>query len=157
MKNAFLHFNRATEKDSELLSNTAFQSKKHWKYSKEQMKLWKEELTISKSYVSENKVFIINDGQMYVGFIALVFKKDYIEIDHFWLVPEFIGKGMGTEIFRFIKKVGIENGYKFLQLTSEPHANGFYSKMGGKIIHSKESKIKNRFLCVFEFELSVSC
>lgn len=148
-----LKFKSASSNDSCLLTDTAFKSKRKWNYSEEQLALWTDELTITESYIRENSVFKIFDKNNYVGFFSLVKKDNYLEIDHFWLLPENTGKGYGKISFDFIQRTAQRLNYNILRVYSEPYANGFYSKMGGKIIHSKESKIKGRFLDIYEFEI----
>ena len=148
-----LQFEQAIKNDSKLLTETAFMSKKIWNYTDEQMSLWTNDLTITASYIEENKVFKIFDDQNYVGFFSLVPKDEFIELDHFWFLPGNTGKEFGKMSFEFIKRLAMNNNYNTLQVYSEPNADGFYSKMGGKIIQSKESKIKDRFLSVYEFKI----
>lgn len=74
-----------------------------------------------------------------------------IEIDHFWLLPESTGKGYGRALFAFTVQTTKKLNYTVLRVYSEPNADGFYKKMGGKIIRKQESKIKGRFLSVFKF------
>lgn len=99
-----LQFKRAKPNDSELLSETAFKSKKIWNYSDEQMNLWTNELTITDSYIKRNKVFKIFDSKNFLGFCSLVYKEKHIEIDHFWLLPENIGKEYGKKLLISSKK-----------------------------------------------------
>ena len=148
-----LQFKRAKPNDSELLSETAFKSKKIWNYSDEQMNLWTNELTITDSYIKRNKVFKIFDSKNFLGFCSLVYKEKHIEIDHFWLLPENIGKEYGKKTFDFIKETAKESSSNIIRVYAEPNSNGFYRRMGGKIIQRKESKIKGRFLNVYEFEV----
>lgn len=154
MKNTpVLNFELASSDDSSLLTDTAFKSKRKWNYTEEQMALWTNELTITERYIKENHVFKILDKTNYLGFFSLVIKDKYIEIDHFWLLPENIQKGYGSITFDFIQQTAQRLNYNILRVFSEPHANGFYSKMGGKIVQSKESKVKGRFLDVYEFKI----
>ena len=148
-----LQFEQALQNDSKLLTETAFKSKKIWNYTDKQMSLWANELTITASYIEENKVFKILDNQNYVGFFSLVIKDKCIELDHFWFLPENTGKGYGRKSFDFIRKTAQKFNYDTLQVYSEPNVDGFYAKMGGEIIQSKESKIKGRFLNVYEFKI----
>ncbi len=146
-----LQFKQAEQNDSELLTETAFKSKKIWSYSDEQMNLWTSELTITDSYIQKNKVFKIYDNENYVGFFSLVYKEKHLEIDHFWLLPGNTKKGYGKKSFEFIKEMASESNYKAIEVYAEPNSNGFYAKMGGKMIRKKESKIKGRFLNIYEF------
>ena len=154
MKNKpLLQFEQALPEDAPQLTETAFSSKRKWNYTDQQMALWTIDLTITKSYIRDHRVFKIVDHNNYIGFFALVIKGNYIELDHFWLLPENTEKGYGRMTFEFILQICQRLDYKILKVFSEPYANGFYKKMGGKIVQSKESKIKERFLDVYEFEV----
>lgn len=155
MENHYLsiQFKKAQPNDSKLLSKTTFESKKMWNYTDDQMNLWIEELTITEPYIEENIVFKIFDNDKYIGFFSLVAKEEFIEIDHFWLLPKNTRKGYGGKTFNFIKKMAKELDYDILEVYAEPNANKFYEKIGGKKIRSKESKIKGRFLDVYEIKI----
>ena len=153
LKMKTLQFKQAKQNDSELLTETAFKSKKIWNYSDEQMSLWTSELTITGSYIQSNKVFNIYKNENFVGFCSLVYKDTHIEIDHFWLLPENTGKGYGKKTFDFIKATAKKGSLNIIMVYAEPNSNGFYIKMGGKLIQRKESKIKGRFLNVYKFEV----
>lgn len=148
-----LQFYEANPRDSELLTKTAWKSKKVWNYSDEQMDLWTDELTISESYIIKNRVFKIFNGENYVGFFSLVRYDSYLELDHLWLLPGNMRKGYGQKVFEFIKETAKEMKCLLIEVYAEPNSNGFYAKMGGKIIRKKESKIKDRFLNVYEFRV----
>ena len=56
-------------------------------------------------------------------------------------------------IFQYIFSYMRSNGYNKATLIAEPHAKGFYDKMGGKITGQFQSKISGRFLDIYEYEL----
>src|SRR5438552_828188 len=100
------------------------------------MQQWKEELEISVDYIIKNEVVkVLYDGQL-IGFYALKFDNasQCYEIDHLWLLPEFMGKGFGKQIFEHILKMLAVKGQRKAILESDPNAAGFYKKMNGKII-----------------------
>jgi len=147
-----IQFEQAKPHDAALLTKTTFQSKKMWHYTDVQMSLWADELIITETYILENKVFKIIGDKSYIGFFSLIIKGKLIEIDHFWLLPENTGMGYGKKTFNFIKEMARTWGYDTIEVYAEPNANGFYAKLGGKIIRVKESKIEGRFLNVYEFK-----
>lgn len=148
-----LHFIPAQPSDATLLTKTALSSKRIWQYTDAEMELWTDDLTITASYIQKNQVFNIFDGETFIGFFSLVFDDESAELDHFWLLPENIMKGYGRKTFEFIIELLKKNNYHLLEVYSEPNSDDFYKKMSGKIIRRKESKIKNRFLNVFEFKI----
>lgn len=117
------------------------------------MDLWKEDLGISRDYINENEVTkVLLNGKL-IGFYALKFNEtmECYEIDHFWLLPEFIGQGFGKRVFRHIMETLAKKNQTKVTLSSDPNAAGFYEKMHGKIIGQKESKVSGCYLPIFEF------
>lgn len=145
-----LHYLKATARDSEPLSRIALEAKQNWGYSQEWMQLWEEELTLTPAYISENHVWKIHYGAELIGFYALI-DAGITEVDHLWLTPENQRKGFGSQIFEHIRKTVWDLGKSQFQLVAEPHAKGFYDKMGGRYKSGFESKIPGRFLEIYEF------
>jgi ribosomal protein S18 acetylase RimI-like enzyme len=69
--------------------------------------------------------------------------------------PEFIGKGVGKEMFLHALELSRERGYKSLQLEADPNAVGFYEKMGMKRIGERASEVDGqpRILPIMELKL----
>lgn len=153
MKSPNLTFVPASAEDVVLLSQTAYRSKMIWAYSAEQMDLWIEELTLTAVYIQRNYTFKMYDAEQFVGFLTVIKKGSILEIDHLWLLPGNLLKGYGKEAFRFICKLAAELGCERMQLYAEPHAKGFYERMGGKVLRRVESKIPGRFLEIYEFRV----
>ena len=157
MPESNLKYIDASTDDAQFLTETAFQSKKIWGYSDEQIYLWKDDLEISEDYILQNKVMKVFDNNIFIGFFALKFERSQPpEIDHLWLQPQFLRKSYGTIIFKYITEYLSEQGFSKITLVAEPNAKGFYEKLGGKIIGKFESKISGRFLEIFEFQIRSS-
>ena|SRR5690606_18770763 len=138
--------------DSELLTATAVNSKMIWGYSEEQMSLWQTELEVTSTYILQNKVVKCFDNDNFIGFFAIQIKQNEIpEIEHLWLLPGKTNQNYGRKIFHYILDYVTSIGFTNIKLVTEPHAKGFYDKMGGKITSKHESKISGRFLDIYEF------
>ncbi|MGK4568312.1 GNAT family N-acetyltransferase [Flavobacterium sp. 3HN19-14] len=148
-----LIYSEATIADAELLSETAYTSKKNWGYSDELMNLWLQDLTIKSNYITNNKVFKVFNNEIYLGFFAIqVLENGDAEIDHLWLKPEYMRQNFGQEIFMHIMNYLSSEGYEKAKLIAEPNAIGFYQKMGGKVTGKFQSKIPGRILDIYEFQ-----
>lgn len=157
MKNKQLKYIKAEDKDDELLTSTAVNSKKYWGYPDEQMDLWKtDDLQVTKEYIKKNQVYKVYDQSNFIGFYG-IFKKenDTWEIDHLWLTTDNIRKGYGTIIFKHILTELFKKDAKKAILIAEPNAKVFYDKMGGKVIGEFQSKISGRFLDLYEFSIEM--
>lgn len=95
----------AVENQAHLLSDLAIKSKGHWGYSRSQLDRWREELKIEKSYIRENIVQIVLLDDDPVGFFALTREDGDYVLDHLWLIPEVIGRGIGKCSFERVEKV----------------------------------------------------
>jgi len=148
-----LNYQKAIVCDAEILTEIAHSSKRFWIYTDEQMSLWKEDLTITENYLSNNLVYKVYNENKLIGFYALKFddSENCYEIDHFWLTPENIKKGFGRHIFKnAVSQLSVLYQTKFF-LVAEPNAIGFYEKMNGRKIKSMQSKIPGRTLDIYEF------
>ena len=61
-------------------------------------------------------------------------------LEHLWIEPEWIGREVGSALFRFAVQRARELGARMLEWESEPHAAGFYEKMGGRRLRETTSE-----------------
>jgi RimJ/RimL family protein N-acetyltransferase len=147
-----LVFVPARVEDHRVLSNLTFRSKQHWGYPDDYMLLWKDNLTITPSYIIQNKVVKALAAGQLIGYYGLSLTDNAVyRIDHLWLEPKFIQRGYCTQLFNFIKRYLTSIGHRRAVLTADPHSLGFYQKMGGKVVHMQQSQIPGRMLPIVEF------
>lgn len=130
------------------LTEISFVSKKYWNYSDEWMEIWKDDLTITENFITNNYVYHLeNEVNEIVGFYAFVKFDNYIELDSLFVSPEYIGKGFGNLLMTdFLSKVR-EIDFNYKKLKAEPFAEIFYKKYGFETVELQlSSKIENRYL-----------
>jgi len=74
----------------------------------------------------------------------------YFEIEHFWLLPEFLGQGLGS------LNVIISNLAPFPKpfvVLADPNAEAFYARHGFKVIEQGLSSIPGRTLPLMERQI----
>lgn len=150
MKN--ISFSRADISDHTILSTIAFQAKKHWGYPDSWLELWKQDLTITEKYIVENQVFKVLYDKDIIGFtgISTDLANKSLEIDHMWILPSYMGKGLGEKLFNYaIRDIKSSNSTKIL-VVSDPNAIGFYKKLGFTSIGEVQSTPKGRTLPLLE-------
>ena len=145
---------RAISDEADTLSGIAFSAKAHWGYPERWMKIWKPLLTFSPEYFEENESWVAVDEKP-VGFYTLQEKNGNAWIDNLWVLPEFIGKGIGKRLFFHAAELSRQRGYKTLQLEADPNVLGFYEKMGMHKIGERQSEVEGqpRHLPIMEMEL----
>ena len=87
---------KANKEDHLVLTEITKRSKAHWGYSQEQIKAWSELLTITEAYIKTHSVYKLQEAEKTLGYYAFFWEEDKsIRLDNMFLLPEYIGKGLG--------------------------------------------------------------
>jgi GNAT superfamily N-acetyltransferase len=121
---------RATSDQAELLTQIAFAAKRHWGYPERWIKLWAPILTVAPEFIEQYETYIAFLGDEPVGFCAISQEAEKASIEHLWVLPEHMGKGVGARLFKFMLSRCKELGTRVLGIESDPNAQGFYERMG---------------------------
>lgn len=153
-----LKFINAEAKHAELLRDTLIDSKSYWGYSQEQLERWRSNLKFEEAYIARNTVKLIQRGEEVIGFFAIVKGDNDLpnKLDHFWLLPEVIGKGFGNQVFEQIlsecKPLNIRDFY----VISDPDAEGFYLRKGAVKVGEVYSEPQKRMLSKLLYSIAES-
>lgn len=93
--------------------------------------------------------FFIKQNDKNIGYIGLSKKEDYLFLSKFYVQKDFRNKGIGTQVFEFIKEFTQQNHYKKIQLTvnkNNTNTINAYKKWGFEIVNSVVSPIGNGFV-----------
>lgn len=152
---------RARTNDSEILTEISFASKRYWNYPEEYYEIWRDELTITQSYVDENIVYVALRDDKILGYFSIVEVKETfwvneIEVlkgfwlEHIFIEPDYIGKGIGTKLIELAKVICKERGIEKVFIFSDPNSRGFYDEIGARYIQESPSSIKGRTVSLYE-------
>jgi ribosomal protein S18 acetylase RimI-like enzyme len=121
---------QARPEQADQLTQIALAAKAHWGYPECWMEIWKPQLTFSPEYfvAYESWVAVLNDSP--IGFYTLEEKNGNAWLENLWVLPEYIGKGIGKTLFLHAAELSRQRGYQVLQLEADPNAAGFYERMG---------------------------
>jgi GNAT superfamily N-acetyltransferase len=144
---------QARTQDCERLTTIAWQSKKHWGYPPELMELWREGLTITPDMIESHTVSKIVVAQAeaepeIAGFTVLIAEDEILWIEHLWILPEFIGHGLGRRLVEEALGKALHPPYRVAKVVSDPNAEAFYRRLGFETESETESFPKGRFLPV---------
>jgi GNAT superfamily N-acetyltransferase len=132
---------RVDPREAEQLTRLALAAKSHWGYPQHWMEIWKPQLTFDASYFEENESWAaIVDGKI-VAFYTLLDKEGVAWLENLWVMPEFIGGGIGRVLFQHALELARFRAYKIFQLEADPNAAGFYEKMGMHKIGERKYEI----------------
>jgi N-acetylglutamate synthase-like GNAT family acetyltransferase len=119
----------AAPDDYEPLRELTFESKAHWGYDRDLVRRWADGLR----FESDRERWVVElDGEI-VAWAALVPPADRVAVlDDLWVDPSWIGRGLGSRLFRLAADRARELGAERLEWGAEPNAVGFYEKLGGR-------------------------
>lgn len=146
---------RIDPKEADALTQIALSAKRHWGYSERWMEIWTPQLTFTRNYFEEHEGWVAVDNDKPIAFYTLEDHDGIAWIENLWVLLEYIGKGIGKELFHHAIALARGRGYKFLQLEADPNATGFYEKMGMRRIGERNSEVDGwpRILPIMEMAL----
>lgn len=142
---------KANNKDAEKITELTLRSKSHWNYSKQQIEIWRDDLTITEDYILEKEVYKLTDRNKLIGYYSY-FKLNEVDVklENLFIEPRFIGQGFGKTLMTdFIQRIK-KTKFKRIVLDSDPNAKKFYEQIGFREIGKLKTLIKDRFLPMME-------
>ena len=91
---------KARPADADELTEIAHASKRYWPYEETFLRAWENELKISPEFIAHHRVHCAVAGDRILGFYALSGGGPDWELEHLWVRPECIGKGVGSALFQ---------------------------------------------------------
>ena len=133
--------------EEEQLREVARASKAHWGYDAARVRGWAAGL----EYAGKD-VWVADAGEP-VGYAVLVVEGDRAELDELWVEAEWIGRGVGSELFRFVAARASALGATHLEWEADPNSVGFYERMGARRLRDSPPSEWGRILPVIGIEL----
>jgi GNAT superfamily N-acetyltransferase len=146
---------RAKPEHAKELTALTIASKRHWNYPESWIQAWLPSLTITSEYILANETWAAVDGETCVAYCSLKQDSESLWLDNLWILPEFMGQGIGRELFHHALERGLSLGAATLKIESDPNAQDFYEKMGARKIGERHSVVEGqpRVLPVMEIKL----
>jgi ribosomal protein S18 acetylase RimI-like enzyme len=146
---------RALLEEADRLSHIALSAKAHWGYPVRWMEIWAPQLTFSPEYIEDNDSWVAEMDNHPIAFYTLQDKGGVAWIENLWVLPEYMGQGVGKQLFLDAQSRAREMGHKTLQLEADPNAVGFYEKMGMHKIGERLGEVEGhpRVLPIMEMEI----
>jgi GNAT superfamily N-acetyltransferase len=145
---------RARAADAPVLTEIAHAAKRHWGYPDELMELWDADLTVTPDFAAAPTVFCVAEGERVLGFYALSRDGVEFELEHMWVAPPFMGRGLGAMLFAHATATARSMNGAVLRIASDPHAEGFYRRMGARRVGEAASTPSGRMLPLLVVDLT---
>ena len=159
MKHAIpLRLRPARPDEADELSRIAIEAKASWGYPAAWMRLWRDELLITPSLISERPTIVAEAAGRTAGFASLTLASGNANLEHMWVLPRQQSGGIGRVLFDWVLAECSRRGVHTLEVVSDPNAAGFYDRMGGRpngfwITHST-GEARELPIFLFQFPLA---
>lgn len=142
--------------EADALTGIAFAAKRHWGYPERWMALWHASLTLTPAAIAAHETFAARLGERTVGFAALKLDGDLLLLADLWVLPSEMGRGIGRALFREAQRRARARGFATFEIDSDPHAAGFYRRMGAEYLHTHTTLLEGqpRELPIFRCQTS---
>ncbi|MEU5269735.1 GNAT family N-acetyltransferase [Streptomyces hygroscopicus] len=113
-------------------------SKGHWGYPQAMLDRMAEMLSVSSATVRDGHVVVAERNGVVAGYYQITGEPPHGELADLFLEPEAIGTGLGRTLWEHAVASARSAGFHTLTLESDPHAEGFYLRMGAERIGERE-------------------
>ena len=148
------HIRSAVLADADKLTEIAHTAKQYWGYPNSWIKLWQKDLTITPQYIDENPVYVAECDHHAVGFVGLDMQDIEAEIDHLWVLPEYMGQSIGRQLVHCVLDHCKSSGVERLKVASDPNAMEFYCRLGAVHQGQVKSTPPPRQLPILQFDVT---
>lgn len=123
---------RAKAEDADALTEISHAAKRHWGYPERWIESWRDTLTIRAEFIAANVAYLAMEDARAVGFYLLTNESDGLHLDHLWIMPRAMGRGVGRALFQHAVAQAKGLGQQTLSIEADPNAEGFYTRMGAR-------------------------
>jgi GNAT superfamily N-acetyltransferase len=135
---------RAKPQDADALTEIAYAAKQHWGYPERWIETWRDTLTIRAEFITANVTFAAIEEGRAVGFYVLTDESDGLHLDHLWIVPSAMGRGIGRALFHHAVEEARALGHRMLKIEADPNAEGFYVRMGARRVGEAVTEVEGQ-------------
>jgi GNAT superfamily N-acetyltransferase len=142
----------AQPEQAEILTKITLAAKRHWGYPESWIQSWIPSLTITSAYILKHETWAAIIDKECVGYYSLKYEDKSLWLDNLWVLPEFMGQGIGKYLFQHALERSRAQGVYNIKIESDPNAQTFYEKMGAHKIgeHQTQAGRQPRSLPIME-------
>ncbi len=148
-----IHVRQGRGEEFERLREIAIAAKAHWGYELARVREWAEAGGFEPESLDRRLVYVAEAHGEPIGWASLVPRGEVGWLEDLWLEPQWIGRGVGRLLFEHAAAEARQLGAQRLEWEAEPHARGFYERMGGAYIRDSELTEWGRLLEVLGVSL----
>ncbi len=133
---------RARSEHAEALTEIAHAAKRHWGYPKRWIEAWCDILTMRPEFLATNIAYSAIEDDHAVGFYVLTKENDGIYLDHLWVIPAAMGRGIGRALFEHAVTQARDRGFNSIKIEADPNAEAFYRRLGAARVGTRIGEVE---------------
>lgn len=133
---------RAKPEDAEALTQIAHAAKRHWGYPERWIEAWRDILTMRPEFIAANIAYCAIENDKVVGFYVLTTESDGFHLDHLWILPMAMHRGIGRALFEHAVNQARAANFDLIKIEADPNAEGFYERMGAQRVGTSASEVE---------------
>lgn len=122
----------AKPEDAAALTAIAFAAKRYWGYPEQWLEHWRSVLTITPGFIGSREIYTAVTNDQIIGFYALDRRETALDLLHLWVLPDWMGQGVGRSLFLHALGRTKILGFSELKIESDPNAEAFYLRLGAR-------------------------
>ena len=147
----------ANPDEGERLREIAIAAKAYWGYDVARVRRWADDGDFSPAGLTSKDIWVAEAAGRAIGWASLIAGAEpgVVVLDDLWVEPAWIGKGVGSVLFRRAADRGRELGAQRMEWEAEPNALGFYERLGGRRVRDNTPTLPpmDRVIPVMALEL----
>ena len=136
-----MEIRRARASEASALSALALAAKQHWRYAAEDIERWQPLLTVTEDDLTSRPAFVAEVERGAVGFYLLAPKGATWELEHLWVSPQFMRRGIGRALLAHATRTARAGGASAILIDADPNAEAFYLACGAARVGSVAAPI----------------
>ncbi|MGA8113052.1 MAG: GNAT family N-acetyltransferase [Actinocatenispora sp.] len=125
--------------EASALTGLALRAKAHWGYDRAFLDACRDDLRLRPEDLAGRRVTVAERDGRIVGFATLEGEPPAGELGMLFVEPAEIGRGVGRLLYRQVLRTAAQLGIARLTIGSDPHAEGFYLRMGAERVAPAEA------------------
>lgn len=126
------------------LTTLALAAKASWGYPPRWLEHWRADLTVTPEFVACYPVRVAVEAARIVGFSGLRPGEEEWALEHLWVEPASMRRGLGRILFEDAMALAAIRGARRVAIDAEPLAEPFYLRMGAVKVGEVRGEIDGR-------------
>ena len=136
-----IRLRRAVADDAAALTAIAFSAKRSWGYPETWLHAWAAGLTATPELIDGFPAFVALLDERIAGWTALRIQNTDAHLEHLWIDPPAMRRGLGRALFQHAESVARAAGAHRLFILSDPHAESFYRRHGAHFLRHEPAPV----------------